>query len=338
MELAPRFADHNYRQCWAYGVFAAERIGAASEHVGVFRDGEVQALADVRIKRMPVVGGGVALISGGPLVRRGGDEGVGERLGTAMRMIKDEFVGRRGLVLRVVGALGEGAWNEEQSRILRESGFSQCDGPGSYRTLVVDIGPPAEQVRKNLAQKWRNCLNNAEKQGIDVAVGGDAESLGRFAEVFERFVGRKGFHVELGADFYQRVQAGLEGPERLVVQLAEREGDLVAGHISSMLGDTCVYLLGATTEAGLKCKAAYLLQWNTIRLAQARGLRWYDLGGIDPTVNPGVNHFKEGLGGADRSAPGPLEARPKGLRGLVTLSGERLYRRVRRVRGAKPAA
>src|SRR5262249_22549862 len=103
----------------------------------------------------------------------------------------------------------------------------------------------------------------------------------------------------------------------------------IAGHLSAFNGDTCVYLLGATSPAALKCKAAYVLQWNTIRLAHERGLTWYDLGGVDPNENPRVFHFKEGMSGADRTAPGPFEATPKGLRGRMTLSSERLYKKLR---------
>src|SRR5262249_27111087 len=156
-----------------------------------------------------------------------------------------------------------------------------------------------------LAQKWRNCLNNAERQGTEVTVHDDGLFL--FAELYGAFADRKGLRVNHDARFYAAVQAGLTGQDRLVVQLAPRDGVMIAGHGSSMVGDTCVYLLGATAPEGLRTKAAYLLQWNTIRLAKERGLRVYDLGGIDPESNPGVFHFKNGIGGVDRTAPGPYE-------------------------------
>ena len=67
------FRDHSYRQCWAYGAALAARRGAVSEHVAIERGDELVGLADVRVKKLPVVGGGLAYVSGGPLVRAGDD-------------------------------------------------------------------------------------------------------------------------------------------------------------------------------------------------------------------------------------------------------------------------
>jgi hypothetical protein len=109
-----------------------------------------------------------------------------------------------------------------------------------------------------------------------------------------------------------------------------------------MLGDTCVYLLGATSEAGLETRAAYLLQWNTILLAKERGIRWYDLGGVDPEGNPGVYHFKRGVGGDEVIPPGPYERSPGGWRQAAVRGAEALYRLARRgpsaVRSGRPGA
>ncbi len=79
-------------------------------------------------------------------------------------------------------------------------------------------------------------------------------------------------------------------------------------------------------------KASYLLQWHTIQQARQRGCRWYDLGGIDPLGNPGVYHFKQGLGGQDVCAPGPFELRPAGLRRHIVRTGEWVYRSARALR------
>ena len=106
----------------------------------------------------------------------------------------------------------------------------------------------------------------------------------------------------------------------------------MAGHVASLLGDTSVYLLGATLEAGLKAKASYLLQWNAILEAKKRGLSWYDLGGIDPEGNPGVYHFKKGLGGLEVCAAGPFEMAPGASTALVLRAGEWLYRALARRR------
>jgi lipid II:glycine glycyltransferase (peptidoglycan interpeptide bridge formation enzyme) len=68
-----------------------------------------------------------------------------------------------------------------------------------------------------------------------------------------------------------------------------------------------IYLLGATSEAGLNSKGAYLLQWSMIKWLKENGFKYYDLGGIDPDRNPGVYHFKKGVSGDDVTRLAPFE-------------------------------
>src|SRR5678816_293619 len=65
--LCRGFADYSYRQSWAYASQLAQLRGARAEFVAVEKDGAVIALASVRVKTMPVIGSGLAFISGGPM-------------------------------------------------------------------------------------------------------------------------------------------------------------------------------------------------------------------------------------------------------------------------------
>jgi len=332
---APAFLDYNYRQLWAFGVACAERVGAISEHVAVLDGSETIALADVRIKRIPVIGGGIAYITGGPLVRKNHPRDA-ERLDACLGTLVAEYVRRRSLVLRIAPALGSPDWNDQQASVFGSHGFVPTDRARPYRTLVVDIDRPVESIRKSLDQKWRNCLNRAERNSPGFRCGESADLFKDFRGLYGQLLDRKGFDVDLDAGFYAAVQHGLGDGERFLVGIADIEGRPVAGHVSSILGDTCVYLLGASSEEGLQTKASYLLQWRTIEAARGRGCRWYDLGGIDPDGNPGVYHFKHGLGGADIRAPGPYEMAPDNVLFRVTMCGERLYRWAKRVLRSRP--
>jgi hypothetical protein len=327
--LSGGFADRNYRQTWGFGVACAARVGAVSEHVAIRNDSQVIALADVRIKSIPLIGGGIAYVNGGPLVRRSDGSGRGA-LAASLEILGEEYVRRRGFVLRIAPALGPPEWNEVQSRTCEDAGLKPVAGGGRYRTILVDLRPPLDAIRRSLAQKWRNCLNRAEKNGLTLRRGTDAALFDEFGRLFAALRGRKEFAVELDAAFYARVQAAQDPAEKFHVTLAEFEGRPVAGHVGSMLGESCVYLLGASNEEGLAQKASYLVQWDVIRSARDRGCQWYDLGGIDPENNPGVYHFKEGLGGMDITSPGPFESAPRGLKQLIALGGERLYRTLTR--------
>jgi len=325
LELAQGFLDHNFRQCWDFGIQAAARVDAVSEHVVLLLAGVVIAIADVRIRKLPFVGGGLAYVTGGPLTRTGQRFDFRRYL-AAVAALRRHYVEERGYVLRVLPPVGPPDWNGTLNAALLARGFEEAGTTQSNRTLLLPIDGDVMQIRKRFHQKWRNHLNRAERENIEVRVAADTQSLDRFAGLFNDFVVRKGFDVDLGVDFFQRVQQQLPAHERYVVLLAERDGALLAGHVTSMLGDTCVSLLAATSPEALKCKASHLIQWRTIEAARERGCAAYDQGGIDPDVNPGVYTFKVGLGGTDVRAAGPVQA-IGGIRGRMTLALEARIRR-----------
>jgi hypothetical protein len=322
------FNDLNYRQLWEYGIASAARVGAQSEHVAIYSDDDIIGLADVRIKMIPLVKTGIAYINGGPLVRKGNNFDK-NKLGLCLKVIVDEYVCQRKLSLRINLLPTRAEWNQCLESAFHENVFQASTNILQYRTILIDIGQDLEVIRKQFHQKWRNCLNNAEKQGITLVSGTSLELFKKFSQLFAQLRSRKDFDVDQDDIFFMEVQKNLDESEKLFISIAENEGTPVAGHISSVLGDTCVYLLGASSEQALKTKAAYLLQWHAIKVAKEKGCRWYDLGGIDPQNNPGVYHFKQGMGGEEVASPGPFEYYPNGITRAMVVGCENLYRIVR---------
>lgn len=332
---------HSFRQTWAYGVALARRRGASSEHV-LLRDGDrVVGAADVRVKRLPVLGGGLAYVSGGPLVLPPPeDETFAADLGRAIRALAAAYTAQRGFVLRIAPPLGAVVRRSRVEEEFARAGFRTAPGPGHYRTIRLDITRPVDEIRAGLTRHWRRGLSTALRHDLTISVHEDPGAIARFGELFGEFITRKGFQVDLEPAFYEEVQRGLAGEERFVTQFAEKDGQVLAGSVASFLGDTCVYLLGARSDAEQRTKASYLLHWNLILMARERGLRWYDLGGTDPVGNPGVHRFKEGTGGEDVTVPGPYEAIPRGWRGAAARGALAIYRsvRTRRTRSTEPVA
>ena len=330
-QCAQEFRDHSYRQLWEFGSACANRMGARSEHIAVVQAGAVLGLADVRVKRIPVLSAGIAYINGGPLVLRGDDQD-SHRLSLCLEALKEEYTGKRGFVLRVMAPVGCGDSNCQRATAFSQAGFVPSNAGKPYRTFLLDIQREPEEIRRGLAQKWRNCLNQSEKRNMTVRSGTSVDLFREFCDLFSRFAERKRFEVDLTPPFYLKVHEQLPKRDRFHISLVEAGGTVVAGHVASLLGDTCVYLLGASSDEGLRCKASYLLQWRVICAARERGLKWYDLGGIDPIDNPGVYHFKSGLGGQDVTAPGPMEYPATGWKRSVIHSAEQVYRLLRRIR------
>ena len=74
------------------------------------------------------------------------------------------------------------------------------------------------------------------------------------------------------------------------------------------------------------------MHWRTIEVLRTRGVKWYDLGGIDPVTNPGVSFFKLRTNGLDVGTAGPFERSPDGLRGQIADWAERAYIRAKQGR------
>ena len=334
VSVARSCPHYNYQQSPAYSLELAKRRRASCEFIYVTdaHDPEhIIGVASVRVRTAPVVGGGLAYISAGPLlVRAYLDDGVAFQL--LLDALVTEYVHRRGLCLRLTVPTADPAVSRQIAEWFTDSGFRIARIGASYRTALVDLRQPMDAIRATLNRKWRNQLTAALRGAVSVELSEDARAVLRFAPLLEETSQRKGFTTELGAAFYDRVQQLADTEDRMLVAIA-REGDAdVAGVVASVLGDTAVYILGATTADGMKSKAAYALHWQVMATARDSGCRWYDLGGIDPETNPGVYHFKSGFGGSDVVVPGPFEHRPPGFAGVVSRVAEASYATVKRWR------
>ncbi len=216
-----------------------------------------------------------------------------------------------------------------QEQAFETVGFTTSDALRKYRTVLLDLNRRISEIRADFSQKWRNCLNASERSGLTVETGLGTDLFREFGCLFAETRKRKEFSVDLDVAFYEAVQSDLVGSDQFVLTIARLNGEPVAGHVASMLGDTCTYLLGASNAEGRRSKASYLLQWKVIEESRQRGCHYYDLGGIDVEANPGVARSKQRMGGSVVSASGPYELSPRGLNRILTRSAEKLYRFVR---------
>jgi lipid II:glycine glycyltransferase (peptidoglycan interpeptide bridge formation enzyme) len=327
--LAAAFADHNLYQTWHFGACRAAEMHAEVSRLIVRRDDAVIGLAQARIKRLPVIGAGVAHVLFGPLWRR--PDAMPADLQVVLEAVRDEYATRRGLNLQIVPNLPEADMPGDAADTFAAAGFERDPLVESYRTFRLDLTPPLEELRKGLAQKWRNGLNQAERNRASVVASSDPSAMAAFESLYVEMKARKAFETDVSIELFRTLQDTLPAAERPLVLLATVDDQPVAGHVSSTLGDTSLYLLGASNETGRTHKAAYLLQWQAIVRARELGKRWYDLGGIDPAANPGSHHFKAGVGGQECRYVGQYCAAGGCASRCLTPLAARVYRAVKRV-------
>jgi len=336
------FGDGSIRQTWSYG---AQQWGEHCLSHLVLRDGDGEpiAAAQVGIPMLGPVRIGLARVEWGPMWRRMGRSSDAIVLREALKALRDEYVGKRGFVLSVRPQLYS-QFCPECGDIFEQQGFVRDRTEARYSTLLASLTAPEEQLRAGLLPKWRNQLARAERSGIAVRMGTDDRMFAVFLQLLDETTDRK--HFTPGADCrsFARMQQDLPEPLKMRVIIAERAGLPLAGAVCSAVGDTGVYLFGATARDGLKVAASNLVQWRAMRWLCEQGCEWYDLGGVDERRNPGVFHFKRGIAGKNGImvvSIGSFVASRSRLRMLLMLAGRQTARIAastrRRLKGCCPA-
>ena len=308
------FADANLYQTWSYGV---ARSGETKVSRHLLKQGStIRAMVQSRIAKVPGLPFGVAYVLWGPLWRRRDGLADVEIFRQTVRAIRAEYAVRRGLVVRLVPNLYESDHSGFRNLLAEEGYVFRANAP-RRRTILMDLEPALDELLRGLHQKWRNCLNKSRKQNLEI-IEGEADSLfGDFRRIFGEMVDRKQLVNFTGPDQCRIVQATLPPAEKVRVFLAKVEGEVCAGGICSALGDTGIYLFGATSELGTKNCASYLIQWRMLEWLKSRGCLAYDLNGINPVVNPGGYHFKSRLAGThgrEETLLGQFDACPNAAR------------------------
>lgn len=298
-ELLLQFDDATIYQTWSYGATRWNRKNLS--HLIVKINEEVIGISQVAIKKLPFVGAGIAYIPWGPLWQKKKEERNYENLRATIKALKEEYVSHRGLFLRIMPNIIEDRSNDTDKAlsILEDAGFRQNSSLLPYRTFIVDLSPSLSDIRKKLDQKWRNQLNRSEKNELSFIEGDSDELYKIFLSLQGEMRGRKKYDPGVDYDEFREIQKDLSDPVKMKIIVCEYQGAPVTATIVSDIGDTGIYLFGATGDKGLKLKGAYLSQWLMIQWLKEKGCRWYDLGGIDPERNPGVYHFKAGLSGKE---------------------------------------
>jgi hypothetical protein len=288
------FDDASLYQTWSYEV--PRRGAEAVDHL-VLRDVRgVVAAAQIRLMRIPKLRWGVAYVPSGPLWKPKGQSPDPDVLRQAIRALRNEYALRRGMLLRIFPVLFEDQDRGFRTVFLEES-YREMRRKTGDRTLILDVRPDIPDLRKNLHQKWRNGLNQAEKRKLEVIEGVDDDLFEAFTGLYRGMVERKKFRVPNDIREFRLMQSDLPDGWKMRIFLCRSEEGLGAGAICSAMGNRGIYLFGATNPLGLANKGSYLLQWRIIQWLKAAGCACYDLNGIDPVRNPGTYRFKAGIAG-----------------------------------------
>jgi lipid II:glycine glycyltransferase (peptidoglycan interpeptide bridge formation enzyme) len=215
-------------------------------------------------------------------------------------------------------------------------------------TVIVDIARPLDDVLKSLKSKTRYNIRLAEKKGVTVTEGGDAD-LDRWYSIYRETARRDRIGIH-SLSYYRgllrssRAYPGTAPDVKLL--LAWHDGELLAGNIVAFWKSRAAYLYGASSGVKRNLMPTYALQWEAIRRAHAAGCRTYDLYGVPPLPDPGhpmfgLYQFKTGFSDTvvERWGTWDIPYKPFlfGLYGMAEMARMFYYRGMRK-RLRRPAA
>ncbi|MEN4011200.1 MAG: peptidoglycan bridge formation glycyltransferase FemA/FemB family protein [Chloroflexota bacterium] len=257
--------------------------------------------AQILFRALPL-GFSIAYIPKGP---------VGKEWGSLLPEIDEVCRRQRAIFLKIE----PDRWEDEAAPLL-------LDGIGAYRQLAKPI-QPRRTVEIDLAgsetdwlarmkQKTRYNIRLAQRKEVNIEFSADVAEFHRMILITGK---RDGFGVH-SLGYYQRAYDLFAPRGMCALLMARYDCKTLAALMVFAHGERGWYFYGASTDEERSRMPTYLLQWEAMRWAAARGCRVYDLWGIpdeDEQVLEsefanredglwGVYRFKRGFGGRVRRA------------------------------------
>jgi len=297
-------------QTWEFGEAKAEtgswKVSRAVFHI----DNETVGAAQAMIRTVPLLNRGLIWINRAPLLKNS-DPTQPDVYVSILRELKKYWVDKKKMYLRIAPPLMA---SDENYAIFKKAGYLQVTKTDGWASDIVDLSLSLEELRKGLQQKWRNCLNKAERGEVTCETGSSDILMDELLDDYKALLDKIGFGANLTPTFVRTMQNLLPDSRKMTVFAGRQDGEKLGSILIASYCDTCIYLIGATNNTGRKVNANHYLIWNAICEMKKRGYRWFDVGGAHPDNTPqGILHFKRGLRGKPYQLMGEVEAYQGGV-------------------------
>ncbi|MBU1180340.1 peptidoglycan bridge formation glycyltransferase FemA/FemB family protein [Patescibacteria group bacterium] len=163
-------------------------------------------------------------------------------------------------------------------------------------TQILDLSKSENELLAEMKQKTRYNINLARRKEIKIK-----------NQEFEKF-----YNLLLQTSERQKIKLHSKNYYQKLVEfneifIAYYNDEPIAGAMVNFYKDTATYLHGGSSDKHKEVMAPYLLHWEIIKTAKARGIKYYDWWGVDEEKWPGITKFKQGFSGKEICAPGTFD-------------------------------
>jgi len=296
--LMVQFDDASFYQTWSYG--SVQWGDRQLSHLVLKHEERAVAMAQLRVVGMPAVRIGIAFLSWGPMWRPKGEAANPLHLKNIMSALRQEYAVRRGYLVRMFPRVAAGGESEEIRRAIEQEDYVRKADP--LQTIIVDLSPSFEDLRRSLSRSWSRSLSFAERQDLEVTEDTSDEACDIALRIANEMRTRKHFY-EYSQATIAAAHKDLPEPLKLRIAICRDQSEPVAVLGWTTLGQIGISLLGGTRQNALKSKASFLLYWRMVEYYKRHGFRAVDLAGVNQKRNPGGYFFKSGLAGQNSKEP-----------------------------------
>lgn len=189
------------------------------------------------------------------------------------------------------------AISKEDAAAMAANGWRKPLSPLSTdRSLWIDPSPGEPDLLAGLSANWRHNLNRGRKKSsARLWANPSGAELSRVYESMQAYKGLTQQHSREDLDaLFKRLNDKIS-----LFRCDDEQGRLIAFRACAIHGASAWDLLAASAPEGRKAYASYSLLWAVLEDCRRKGVKRYDLGGVDPDGVKGVYDFKRGTGAKD---------------------------------------
>lgn len=172
----------------------------------------------------------------------------------------------------------------------------------SKHNFILDLSSSEEELLRNMHQKTRYNIRVAQKKGVKIHIGENAEYLKTYLGLYFDTTKRQGYygHNEI---YHTKVWETFSKTNQVRFVIAEYNHIPVVAWMLLAFKDTLYYPYGGSSHLHRDAMASNLVAWEAIKFGKKLGLKYFDMwGALGPDADPkdswyGFHRFKQGYGG-----------------------------------------
>ncbi|HSX58550.1 MAG TPA: peptidoglycan bridge formation glycyltransferase FemA/FemB family protein [Candidatus Saccharimonadales bacterium] len=292
-DFSLKTSPNNFLQSWNWGEFS-EQVGKKTFRYGIYQGSELIGICLAILVETKL--GNYLYVPRGPILK---DWQNREILNVLLVKLKEISAEQKCIFIKIEPAIEE---KEENRALFANLGFQSSVAFTQVEDAwLVDLSKSEEELLMEMRKTTRYLVRNEPKQGVTVEISDQQEDAEKFVEMLFATSERKGF-VNHSKDYYLKQFEILSKDNEMRIFKAKNDGKVLAMAMISFYGEMASYLHGASEKTDQS--VGYSLQWEAIKEAKRRGLKYYNFWGVvkDKNFKPGhpwygFSLFKRGFGG-----------------------------------------